>query len=95
MVQQDVLQRKENPYFSSLPDKSRCEKSICGLGGMGLEKTIVDKLSYSDRQEWRTIREVEVGMFLQKIGHNLAVFLRFKRTGCIDKDSAREQQHGC
>ena len=62
---------------------------------MRLKKTIIDRLSCRDRQERCAIREVEFRMFLQKTGYNLAVFLRFQRAGCIDKDSAREQQHGC
>ncbi len=95
MVQQDVPQRKENSVFSSLPDKSRREKSICGLGGMRLKKPIIDRLSCRDRQERRTIREFEFRMFFEETGHHFAVFLRFKRAGCIDKDSTREQQRGC
>jgi hypothetical protein len=92
MVQQDVLQRKENHHFSSTPGKSCREKTIGGPGGMRLEKSVADQLPRRERQERRAIRELELRVIVEKSGHHLAVFLGFQRTGCIDQGAAREQQ---
>ena len=92
MVQQDVLQRKENPHISSMPGKSCREKAVGSFGGMRLEKAVADKLPGRTRQEGCAIREPEVTMIVEKTGHQLAVFLGLQRTGSINQGAAPEQE---